>query len=55
MTDQRILAGIGNAYSDEILFRARISPMRQIRHLTMISGEIYMPPQCRWWMTGPSS
>jgi formamidopyrimidine-DNA glycosylase len=34
MTDQRILAGIGNAYSDEILFRARISPMRQIRHLT---------------------
>ena len=34
MTDQRILAGIGNAYSDEILFRAGISPMRQIRHLT---------------------
>ncbi|WP_024794661.1 Fpg/Nei family DNA glycosylase [Tomitella biformata] len=26
LTDQRILAGIGNAYSDEILHRARLSP-----------------------------
>ncbi len=34
MTDQRFLAGVGNAYSDEILHRARISPMRQTRHLT---------------------
>lgn len=34
MTDQRFLAGVGNAYSDEILFHAKISPMRQIRHLT---------------------
>ncbi len=34
LTDQRFLAGIGNAYSDEILHHARISPMRQIRHLT---------------------
>lgn len=34
MTDQRFLAGIGNAYSDEILHKARLSPMRQIRHLT---------------------
>lgn len=33
MTDQRFLAGIGNAYSDEILHRARLSPMRQTRHL----------------------
>jgi formamidopyrimidine-DNA glycosylase len=33
LTDQRFLSGIGNAYSDEILFRAGISPMRQIRHL----------------------
>lgn len=33
LTDQRFLAGIGNAYSDEILHRARISPMRQIRNL----------------------
>jgi len=28
LTDQRIIAGIGNAYSDEILHRARLSPMR---------------------------
>lgn len=34
MTDQRILAGIGNAYSDEILHHARISPMRQVKHLS---------------------
>ena len=33
LTDQRLLAGIGNAYSDEILHRARLSPMRQTRHL----------------------
>lgn len=33
MTDQRFLAGIGNAYSDEILHRAGLSPMRQTRHL----------------------
>ena len=34
LTDQKILSGIGNAYSDEILHRAKISPMRQIRHLS---------------------
>ena len=28
LTDPRILSGIGNAYSDEILHRARLSPMR---------------------------
>ncbi|MBD3646885.1 MAG: formamidopyrimidine-DNA glycosylase [Pseudomonadales bacterium] len=33
LTDQRFLAGIGNAYSDEILHHARLSPMRQIRQL----------------------
>lgn len=33
LTDQRFLSGIGNAYSDEILFRAGLSPMRQIRYL----------------------
>lgn len=32
MTDQKFLSGIGNAYSDEILHHARISPMRQTRH-----------------------
>jgi formamidopyrimidine-DNA glycosylase len=28
LTDQRVLAGIGNAYSDEILLRARLSPFK---------------------------
>ncbi|MEO6026727.1 MAG: zinc finger domain-containing protein, partial [Candidatus Binatia bacterium] len=28
LTDPRILSGIGNAYSDEILHRARLSPVR---------------------------
>ena len=34
LTDPRIFAGIGNAYSDEILHRARLSPVRQTRQLT---------------------
>ena len=33
LTDPRILAGIGNAYSDEILHRARLSPMALTRSL----------------------
>jgi formamidopyrimidine-DNA glycosylase len=33
LTDPAILSGIGNAYSDEILHRARLSPMAQTKHL----------------------
>jgi len=33
LTDPRLLAGIGNAYSDEILHRARLSPFLQTRQL----------------------
>jgi len=33
LMDQQILAGIGNIYSDEILFQARISPAAQIDKL----------------------
>lgn len=29
LTDQKVIAGIGNAYSDEILFHARINPRRK--------------------------
>lgn len=36
LTDQRILSGVGNAYSDEILHRARFSPFRLTNTL---SGE----------------
>ncbi len=33
LTDPRLFAGIGNAYSDEILHRARLSPFRLTRQL----------------------
>jgi formamidopyrimidine-DNA glycosylase len=34
LTDQSVLAGIGNAYSDEILHRARMSPFKIASRLT---------------------
>ena len=34
LTDPRILSGIGNAYSDEILHRARTSPFKRTSQLT---------------------
>ncbi|WP_263378557.1 DNA-formamidopyrimidine glycosylase family protein [Granulicella paludicola] len=33
LTDPRVLSGIGNAYSDEILWAARLSPLAQTRKL----------------------
>ncbi len=33
LTDPRLFSGIGNAYSDEILFRARMSPASLTQHL----------------------
>jgi formamidopyrimidine-DNA glycosylase len=35
LTDQRLLAGIGNAYSDEILHAAKLSPMKGTRSLAV--------------------
>jgi formamidopyrimidine-DNA glycosylase len=34
LTDPRLLSGIGNAYSDEILHRARLSPLRLTQQLS---------------------
>jgi formamidopyrimidine-DNA glycosylase len=34
LTDPRLLSGIGNAYGDEILHRARLSPVKLSRQLT---------------------
>ena len=34
MTDPRLFSGIGNAYSDEILHRARLSPLALSQKLT---------------------
>lgn len=36
LTDPRLLSGIGNAYSDEILHRARLSP---VKHTTALSDD----------------
>ena len=33
LTDPRLLSGIGNAYSDEILHRAQLSPIAMTRKL----------------------
>ena len=33
LTDQRLLSGIGNAFSDEVLHAARLSPVRRTRQL----------------------
>jgi formamidopyrimidine-DNA glycosylase len=38
LTDPRLFSGIGNAYSDEILHRARLSPAKLTRRLT--AGEV---------------
>lgn len=43
LMDQKIIAGIGNIYSDEILWRARIHPLKRIRRLTQKElKEIYL-------------
>jgi formamidopyrimidine-DNA glycosylase len=34
LTDPRMVDGVGNAYSDEVLFRARLSPFDQTRSLS---------------------
>jgi formamidopyrimidine-DNA glycosylase len=34
LTDPHVVSGIGNAYGDEILHRARLSPVKLTRHLT---------------------
>ena len=39
LTDPRLFSGIGNAYSDEILHKARLSPMKQTRHLDDVEIE----------------
>ena len=38
LTDPRILSGIGNAYSDEILWKAQMSPVKRTQQLT--DGEV---------------
>ncbi len=35
LMDQKFIAGIGNIYSDEILFAAKVQPLRRIKTLTL--------------------
>lgn len=35
LTDQRVLAGVGNAYSDEVLHAARLSPFKPVENLSL--------------------
>jgi formamidopyrimidine-DNA glycosylase len=39
MTDPHVFSGIGNAYSDEILHRAGLSPIKQTQHLSEVELE----------------
>ena len=39
LTDPRVLSGVGNAYSDEILWAARMSPILQTRKMTFAQWE----------------
>ena len=53
LTDPHVFSGIGNAYSDEILHAARLSPMRQTHQLDDDEiTRLYEAAQAtlRWWM-----
>jgi formamidopyrimidine-DNA glycosylase len=39
LTDPRLFSGIGNSYSDEILHRARLSPLQRTPHLDADASE----------------
>jgi formamidopyrimidine-DNA glycosylase len=40
LTDQRVFGGIGNAYSDEILHRAKLSPFKRAGQLDKDDGRV---------------
>jgi formamidopyrimidine-DNA glycosylase len=40
LLDQKLIAGIGNIYASEILFAARISPLRRSNELTMAETKL---------------
>jgi formamidopyrimidine-DNA glycosylase len=46
LTDPRLIAGIGNAYSDEILHRARLSPVKLTRRLSDSEIETLLQATC---------
>ncbi len=40
LLDQAVVAGVGNIYADEALFRARISPQRRAARITLAQAEL---------------
>jgi formamidopyrimidine-DNA glycosylase len=42
LTDPRLFSGIGNAYSDEILHAARLSPLAMTRRLGVVAKEVVL-------------
>ena len=46
LTDPRLFSGIGNAYSDEILHRARLSPLALTGRIT--DAEVGLTTACGW-------
>jgi formamidopyrimidine-DNA glycosylase len=51
LTDQTLIAGIGSAYTDEILFRAKLSPIRYAHTLTPAEATrlwAAIPTTLRW-------
>jgi formamidopyrimidine-DNA glycosylase len=53
LTDQSVITGIGNAYSDEILFEARLSPLKLARTLTQEESDrlaAAIPKVLREWI-----
>jgi formamidopyrimidine-DNA glycosylase len=53
LTDPTIFSGIGNAYSDEILHAAKLSPMKQTRQLTdteIARLHVAVIQTLEWWI-----
>jgi formamidopyrimidine-DNA glycosylase len=40
LLDQRVVAGVGNIYADEALFRARVAPQRRAARVTKAQAEL---------------
>ncbi|MBJ7353707.1 MAG: bifunctional DNA-formamidopyrimidine glycosylase/DNA-(apurinic or apyrimidinic site) lyase [Thermoleophilaceae bacterium] len=40
LLDQRVVAGVGNIYADEALFRARVAPQRRAARVTRAQAEL---------------
>ena len=54
LTDPRLFSGIGNAYSDEILHRAGLSPLALTHRLPDARSAAYSMPPVRRCFSGPT-